>query len=781
MAISFNPLSVLSGFDLTKLNQNFQNIKASLSDGLSRTGGSPNQMEADIDLNSNDLLNVKNVFTESLVLNGEVVIPGELVTIPPVVMLKSVYDPQGIEDDAFDRANHTGTQSVTTITEGSGGIRDFIDPLNGFNADGTTDDTANFTLLEASLTNRDINCHGKVYKVSTIPTGNNYFNGFFSKSNGEAINPKDVLYPMVNTFEGESYKLTSSRRYDGWPQDKAHEYAGVVYVVWNQGSTHVSNDLHVCMARSYDGGRTFTDFERLFQKSGLTGGVTAWSAGIVDGQQIVIVRESDPATEHRLYCRRIGQKKKVSATLSSPASGTAGWELIFPEHGCRSGNRIKFNANVNIGGTTIVAGTEYVVNSGSATRIVFTGPSSLSAQSLAGEYVIEFVESGWTEINWAGVALGTHFINVSADQVSQPTMFHSFAGVPQSGGDFYTCTHGGGATAGPSLLFFEDILGNTPTLSKANKITTANRVEATVTRDPADGKLYGFARTQFTTQSPLAWWSSDGGDTFNTNIGGPAGALQYSPFPCLIIGDTIYAYGSANRAGTDDVTGNYVKTEVPLYLFRGSKTAFQTQYWDALQMIEIGTAYKYSDWEGLNAVGVGSMVAINDNLILFHSTDNEDPGVGTGIPDIEIVRLRLQNNLVEKRGYQKLVGRSIAKGAPALTMFDQLHVESLKGSSSSYVKARVQGSTGNLFASNGISVVRTGTGVYAITWPSMGVANHVFAIAQPLNANGRAIATGIGPTGCTVSTFGATNATPTDFDFSIEASIISDHFRTGWT
>ena len=58
MAISFNPLSVLSGFDLTKLNQNFQSIKTALTDGLSRSGGSPNQMEADIDMNGNSLLNV---------------------------------------------------------------------------------------------------------------------------------------------------------------------------------------------------------------------------------------------------------------------------------------------------------------------------------------------------------------------------------------------------------------------------------------------------------------------------------------------------------------------------------------------------------------------------------------------------------------------------------------------------------------------------------------------------------------------------------------------------
>lgn len=32
------------------------------------------------------------------------------------LMAASVYDPQGIEDDAFDRANHTGEQAISTVT-----------------------------------------------------------------------------------------------------------------------------------------------------------------------------------------------------------------------------------------------------------------------------------------------------------------------------------------------------------------------------------------------------------------------------------------------------------------------------------------------------------------------------------------------------------------------------------------------------------------------------------------------------------------------------------------
>lgn len=108
MAISFTPDDVASGFNLTKLNSNFDKTKTALSDALSRSGEGPNQMEADIDLNSNDLLNVGIANISELRIGGEVVTPDQLQTIPPSVMLKNVYDPNGVEDDAFDLANMSG-------------------------------------------------------------------------------------------------------------------------------------------------------------------------------------------------------------------------------------------------------------------------------------------------------------------------------------------------------------------------------------------------------------------------------------------------------------------------------------------------------------------------------------------------------------------------------------------------------------------------------------------------------------------------------------------------
>lgn len=80
MAINFTPDDVASGFNLSKLNSNFDKTQTALQDALSRSGNGPNQMNADIDLNSNDLLNVKQIDADVLTLNGDVVQKVDLAT-----------------------------------------------------------------------------------------------------------------------------------------------------------------------------------------------------------------------------------------------------------------------------------------------------------------------------------------------------------------------------------------------------------------------------------------------------------------------------------------------------------------------------------------------------------------------------------------------------------------------------------------------------------------------------------------------------------------------------
>jgi len=63
--------TISSGYaSQTQLNENFENINTALSNTLSRDGSLPNAMNADLDLNNNDLLNVKAIYVDGVnVLN----------------------------------------------------------------------------------------------------------------------------------------------------------------------------------------------------------------------------------------------------------------------------------------------------------------------------------------------------------------------------------------------------------------------------------------------------------------------------------------------------------------------------------------------------------------------------------------------------------------------------------------------------------------------------------------------------------------------------------------
>lgn len=78
MAIDFVRNIITSGYNIAKINDNFVKIETALEDAVSRSGTAPNQMNADFDMNSNDILNAKDVFAETLTLDGSLIIPGEI-------------------------------------------------------------------------------------------------------------------------------------------------------------------------------------------------------------------------------------------------------------------------------------------------------------------------------------------------------------------------------------------------------------------------------------------------------------------------------------------------------------------------------------------------------------------------------------------------------------------------------------------------------------------------------------------------------------------------------
>lgn len=71
-------LSLLSSNSTTNIDTNFERVEAALQDAVSRSGIVPNSMSADLDLDSNDLLNVARADIASLYIDGEPVVPSDL-------------------------------------------------------------------------------------------------------------------------------------------------------------------------------------------------------------------------------------------------------------------------------------------------------------------------------------------------------------------------------------------------------------------------------------------------------------------------------------------------------------------------------------------------------------------------------------------------------------------------------------------------------------------------------------------------------------------------------
>ena len=57
MGVSFTASSLISGYNLAALQAQFDALETALGDALSRSGAGTNTMSADLDMNSNKILN----------------------------------------------------------------------------------------------------------------------------------------------------------------------------------------------------------------------------------------------------------------------------------------------------------------------------------------------------------------------------------------------------------------------------------------------------------------------------------------------------------------------------------------------------------------------------------------------------------------------------------------------------------------------------------------------------------------------------------------------------
>lgn len=117
-------------------NENNQLVEDAVENTLSRDGTSPNQMEADLDMNSNDILNAQNVRTSNLYVNGQLVSASAV-----EVAGQQVYT-------ATATAGQTLFTGVNTYTQGIAALSVYINGVYQDNSAYSETSTTSITFTE---------------------------------------------------------------------------------------------------------------------------------------------------------------------------------------------------------------------------------------------------------------------------------------------------------------------------------------------------------------------------------------------------------------------------------------------------------------------------------------------------------------------------------------------------------------------------------------------------------------------------------------------------------
>lgn len=515
-----------------------------------------------------------------------------------------------------DSANVTFTPEGGLQTTVQAKLRQVVNPSDaGAVGDGATDDTGAFTALESDYENVAVDLAGRTYLVTSVPTGNRYVNGYFKvlDADGDA----DVLYPAQETLRLTRAQLTFDNRYSAWPQDKWHEYNGVVYALWNEGPDHSADAEHsVNIARSLDGGKTWRDFEMIFKPT--SSAQMSFSAGVVNGMQLVIVRESTigtgAVTDEKLYGRRLFEIRELTADFSTTL-GSNKITCTIPDHGMRNGDTCAmfFTGLSGLGGVTLDSISIVAVGDCNEDTFTITGTanaSSSTSTSIAG--AIRCFEGQFDEILFGGVSLGNAIIAASGGAIASiPGEIHGFA--EGNGDDCYIGVDSGNFTYIAKLA---NLQNGGRSVAWVRQVTgTANYAEPTVAFDPDTGNLYGFVRSQDVAADPVVfWWSDDELATSPTVTTGPANFGERSPIPCRVVDGKLHACMSGTRFNGS------VEGAVGFYWLSADIADAEASGFAAFNIVKIGDLY-YSD-SGQTAVGVPSLVTYEGTLVFGYSSEH---------------------------------------------------------------------------------------------------------------------------------------------------------------
>jgi hypothetical protein len=197
----------------------------------------------------------------------------------------------------------TGAVAGTVHTK----LQEFISAKDfGAVGNGTDNETAIFTTLESGTTGATVDLLNGIYLVTSIPVGNNYYNGAFKVGT-------DIFWqnrnPRAHPFEGPATSVRHinprTGTYCGLNVGLFPKTTGGMVLVWREATTHaVQNGTRLKAAWTDDGGRTIqaypapdTDQSLPTISYSATADTRNFASGVVNGRFIIVTtRREEPQT-----------------------------------------------------------------------------------------------------------------------------------------------------------------------------------------------------------------------------------------------------------------------------------------------------------------------------------------------------------------------------------------------------------------------------------------------------------------------------------------------------
>jgi len=503
-----------------------------------------------------------------------------------------------------------------------GQVRDLLDPLKDFAADGVTDDTARFTALRAAYPATEFDLNGKTYRVTAIPPGK-WRNGFWKVGN--------FLYSASPLIKRD-YFVTNGAKVSNWPQDQAHNDYGVRYVGFGYGDNHATVDNVAKLAQSSNRGNSWEEETLASDPS-----YSVWCAamGVLWGRQFRVDRRMDGSNNiisMKMFHRHLLRKYKMAAPFNTTA-GSNVVQIVFPEnHGLfASVDKITLAGTYVVDGVTLAAG-DYTITrvNGNTGSIVGVGNAIAGGSNkppTGGQVVGVTIKKGttWTELTFNGGAVdfGTA-VKASSGQANLPVTVQSFAG--------YSNARALLGVAGNGHFGFIDLTNVFSSISPLTYhpfTTTPSRTEPTVCVDAHDTSAqyaYGIARTQSAAYKMMFYWVEKLTTTFNYHESEfPFEISIQNPCPIRYHKktNTLYAFTAKRlRSNSDGILG---VEQLPMYLLVADATEARAQGAAAFKCIELEAKLQsvqmgyFGSTDPVIAIqtGVPSMDIEGDTLIIY--------------------------------------------------------------------------------------------------------------------------------------------------------------------